>query len=289
MKKALLIILLFLFITTSFSCSSQKSNTEDANIEYTYLPQTIITKSENKSGFSQRRKTKYKYDAYGNITKEELFTKELFYVRDWCFDYNYTYDEYGKIIKEATHKEYFSTNITDEHYEHKEAFEYQYDSNGKLVKKNVIDSPYPITSYNYEYDELGNLTKEFHASTISPSSIEYFYNPDNTLSKKVENDKTYTYEYNTQGQLISVKIDSIYNTYTHQTYQYDNNGNNIYSRKISYNLEGEISTCTDYFYNYDELGRLIKEEWHDLTAEGEKSSWSIKEYKDFVKISINNN
>lgn len=296
MKKFALILLLLLFISALFSCSNNNPDTE-----YKYSPKTVLITSENQSGFHKETKNTYKYDSHGNIIKEEAFTKSLVYVRDSCFDTEYTYDENGRITKEITFKEYFSTQITDSHFAYQSGFDYQYDGNNRLIQKNVIyfgeHKPfgYDPFGYRYEYDSNGNLAKEIGILVDGSENVisEYTYNSDNILIQKTTRDDMlyheYTYEYNSEGRLINQKQVNHYpnsnvESTVIQTFQYNEKGMNTYSKKSFFDKNGEVTSHTEYLYSYDELGRLIREETRNTTDGSSIDSSIVKEYTDFAKF-----
>ena len=134
-KSYFTIALSLIMLCGLFGCGDKNSNSND---EYIFLPETELRTIQDADGFHRDYKYKYEYDSYGNIVKEEQYTKGLFYSRDYCFDTTYTYDENGRIIKELVREEHFSTAVTDEHYVSEEGYNYFYNESGQLIKKDYI-------------------------------------------------------------------------------------------------------------------------------------------------------
>ncbi len=276
-KRHLIVFLWLIVICGIFGCTDKNSI---SNNEYIFLPKTELYTHENSSGFYREYKYKYKYDSYGNIVKEEQYTKGLLYSRDYCFDTTYTYDENGKILKQLIRQEEFSTMITDRHMITEEGYEYFYNESGQLVKKDYIYITYmqdenDFLGYKYEYDEHGNCIKEikYYPDGTEEINFEYTYNPNNKLIKKSY--MTHFKEFN--WHYVSKEID----------YSYDNDGKLIYSKATYKEPSGEMSHYEECNYYYDEFNRLVKEESATFEKNGKKSREEIREYKDFVKLVLN--
>ena len=91
--------------------------------------------------------TTYVYDDAGNVLEESMFDS----INEWTT--KYTYNELGQNISMAKYRN---------SEELKEYYEYEYDENGRLVKKyaKYQDSDTFYTYTEYEYDEEGLLIEE---------------------------------------------------------------------------------------------------------------------------------
>lgn len=296
MKKLITLIMLCFSLSVLFSCSG-----ENAEEGYIYLPKTVIISEQQKSGFHREQKIKYKYDDYGNVVKEEMFTRQLFFVRDSCFDSFFTYDKAGNILTESRKEEYFTTNITDEHSISNYEYEYIYNE-GRLIQKNrAYPSDYTVRDfldfrgYDYEYDEYGNVVKELSVMTgnIPGTTVEYIYTIDEKLLENGKKSVVLPKEYNAPNQLVSMK--RVKHSYTwdkpsveEYSYQYDENGRVVYSRETAYDFSTQEVRCYfDNYYTYDKTGRLIKTEHYSVTTAGESFLTKVSKYKNFVKIPAN--
>lgn len=163
--------------------------------------------------------------------------------------------------------------------------EYEYDSNGYLIKE-VDNSAFPAGThswYAYKYDANGNMIKKlwYH---IGEGEIYYsnYYEYD-AMNQPVhyhyeyewglEGDESYLNEYDSQQNLIKQTVEgstSNGNSYT-KTYEYayDDAGNCISKRETSDGYSSE------YTYKYDSDGNLVKE-----TYKWYSDGWQerVKEY-----------
>ncbi len=268
-KRCFILVLSLIMLCVCLGCGDKTSNT---NNEYIFLPKTELHTLQDIGGFRGDYKYTYQYDSYGNIVKEEQYTKDLFFVRDLCIDTTYTYDENKKILKELIREEHFSTNVTDEHFVSQEGYNYFYNESGQLVKKDyiyisVVENEF--CGYKYEYDTHGNCTKEikYFSDGTEKVNFECVYDSNNNLIKKSYMSNLYDLHYTSEETV----------------YSYDDNGRLIYSKTTYNEPTSKISHYVEFKYYYDELNRLVKEE-SSTFQDGEKSREEIRKYKDFVKI-----
>ena len=99
--------------------------------------------------------TLYTYDANGNVIKEETEDTVI----------TYEYDEEGKRIS----GEFKKGTETGE-------YTYEYGSNNELVKETLSTSIGRFITKEYEYDEEGNMVKEFYKETENGTTIEIMEN-----------------------------------------------------------------------------------------------------------------
>ena len=251
-------------ITTSYEYDNLdnllKETTGDKVLEYTY----------NKSGKCTSKKdanlntTTYEYDVNLNVVKETARNNSVI---------TKIYDERNNLLKvnidDVTQEEYtydlLNNKITEKDELQNEIIN-TYDINGNLVKTEEVDTEYVVNiQYNslkdiarkidncnlellYEYDILGNTTKETRKKQDENDSIILSYEYDNLSNKTKEvdgNGNITTYEYDANGN--KVKETNALNQST--IYEYDKNGNNT---KVTDYLGNETT------YIYDSLDRLIE-------------------------------
>lgn len=269
MKKLSSIILVFIMMLCFSACK------DDIGKEYTYLPKTELHTYENSSGFHREYKIIYKYDEKGNVIKKTEYTKGflgIFNVRERQYDTEYTYNENGDVSQELTHIEDFCTSTTDGHQIYDEGYNYIYNENLQLIKKEIInpsDHEDALCGYEYEYDERGNLEKEYKYYGDGTKELEYEnnYDSDNVLIKK-----RYVASFG-NSSWIGEETD----------YTYDTDGKLLYTKTVHYEQFGKKSHYVEVNYHYDNSNRLIKEERTSFDNDGAIKETDIKEYKDFAK------
>lgn len=265
-------ILSLSILVSLFGCSEKSL---DLYTEYIYLPETEILTHRNSGGFHREYKYTYKYDSYGNIIKEEQYTKGLFFSRDYCIDKTYTYDKNANITKELIREEQFRTNITDSHSVSEEGYNYFYNEESQLIKKDYIyisTVKNDFCGYKYEYDEQGNCIKEikYYSGGTEEINSEQIYDLKGKLSKK--------------SCISHLKELNLHYISEETEYNYDENGNLTYSKTIFNEPSGEMSHYKECKYHYDKQARLVKEESSIIEKDGKVSSEDIREYKKFVKL-----
>lgn len=258
-KKITLCFLSLVIVFGLFSCGEKS-----ASDEYVYLPQTKIEYRRSPSALQRDYKYTYKYDSNGNVVKEQLYTKSprawFYFLREHCFDTTYTYDAEGRITQELITEEHFSTALTDSHSIYEHGFDYFYDENGKLSRKDYVQLPghsYAFNGFKYMYDENGNLAKVTQYSVDGPDGMGkwYKYDSDNVLIE--EGSRKYL------------------------EHSYDDYGN------LTYRAFREAGQYGDYTYTYDKKNRLIKEVYVRYSPEGEKTEEITVEYSNFKKMALN--
>jgi YD repeat-containing protein len=170
--------------------------------EYTYDANGNMIKSVFKTENIGGGSTEYTYDANGNLIKS---VREAYgsYMSGVC---EYTYDTNGNLTKETSE---FSDGRTEECYEREYVYDakgnvieesyngfvrkyiYDYDANGKIIKKTTVDGG--VTEYTY--DENGNEIKSVY------TTLDYEW-----LVPKVTVVKEHAYDQN--GMLIKATYSS---------------------------------------------------------------------------------
>ncbi|MCD7785520.1 MAG: tetratricopeptide repeat protein [Oscillospiraceae bacterium] len=169
-------------------------------------------------------------------------TSYYIYDEDGNLVNSYEYSQSG-MIQVNTGKIYYADGTTSTSLHTRE-----YDSNGNLVRENDEYDSF-IQEYIHEYDSNGNRVK----------TVEVDYYPED-----YKNTFTTTYEYNSNGDMISRTQTSVYNsgstyaststsTYRYE-YEYDTDGNLLV--RIERNADGSYYNKTEY--EYDSHGNISK-------------------------------
>ena len=182
----------------------------------------------------------YTYDTNGNLIKEVSTTNYGSKYNNASFKkvFDYTYDDNGNLIKEA-----YAMVIDDVITEDRE-YRYEYDHNGRLLRKYVDDN----LSYGYEYDENGNIVREYNAAH---TCYEREYDANGNIIKYVQMDaggisSVYEYTYDTNGRLIKTTYEDRDMSKFSIDYEYDLHGNLI--KETTTYLPNKKSTV-EYTYN----------------------------------------
>ena len=272
MKKSFLFFILFSVLICFSACE------EEVYSGYDYYPETELRSEENSGGFHKEYKIIYKYDEKGNVINKTEYTKGffgIFNVRERQYDIEYTYNENGNISQERIRQEEFNTHITDGHYIYEDGYNYIYNEKNQLIKKEVINPSSfenSFCGYEYEYDNQGNLVKEYTCFTDGKKELEF------------EN------IYDLQNRLITKKDISNFGTSSwlsnETNYTYDVDGKLIYSKTVRYaHYKGEKNSYSEKKYYYDEFDRLIKQQTNSFNSDGKLTDKYVTEYKDFVRQS----
>lgn len=308
MKKVLALGLAALLVLGASACGKQAEEYEKTEFllaketmynsdgmellrrEYTYNDQDqLITETYYKEGNTVSGRVEHTYHENGT---EKL---HLYYHGDGTL-YNLTeYDENGnKIVDESYYTfSYKSEYFYDDHnlcikeifYENNVPlawFEYEYDTNGYLIKKTCFSyADGKIESWNeYTYDENGNeilrIDHSLDANTEDIWTKEYNEHGDlikNTMVRagiSYFNETTYEYLYNDNGIIVEMTCYENGVIDKHSTY----NDNGVTITDASYD-EGIISESTEH--SYDKYGNEIKRTKYD--ANGEIVEWTQYEYQ----------
>ncbi|WP_282156222.1 polymorphic toxin type 8 domain-containing protein [Cytobacillus gottheilii] len=220
-------------------------------------------------------KSTYKYDVAGQI-KTLVITKD-----DGTVDtFSYDHDNRGNIISVTSNA---GTAM------------FQYDNNNQLTQESTVDGKI-IT---YEYDVVGNRTKQVTNYNGEVSIKDYSYNANNQLTASNNQlylydnngnrtqDGKYKYVYNKLNELVKIMT---LDDQTVATYTYDEDG-----KRISKTINGQ----TTYFhyddnqvlfetnasgsitaeYSYDDFGRPLT-----MTKDGQTYYYVLNEHKDVTAL-----
>lgn len=255
MKRFLLAIVVVLTATTSFSqnythyLNSWYSDDLMESKEYYYDEdyKLIADYWIDNVGEPITVRDSLEYDANGNVTK--LSCHQLLN-GNWIYA-NYVEYTYNELNQRLTRDNY---NYLGGSFEHGGTYNYQYDENGNLVHHDMYLGTWGLfETADYTYDENNNCTlivsySEGFSGEFEPSNmVEYSYNADGFLVEE----KSYYY-YN--GWILS----------THVVYTRDEN-NNI---TVEDNLDQYGSVLERHEYEYD-MNILFDEVAPFVNPEGE--------------------
>lgn len=247
-----------------YKSSDGKSDSVSTN---SYDENGRLVKSVNGEG-KAAPSTAYSYNADGSIKKRAFKNSKAGYFETETFAYNSK-----GLLSKQTYKvtEGGSTSVG--------TTTYSYNSKGLLTKKAYATSDNSYTySYNYGYDDSGNVSKIVYKSPgVKTQTTTYSYNSKNLLTEAVSKDDQTTvtkYTYDKKGNNTKVVCTSTdeYLSYT-TTRTFDKNGNILTENKVDATGDTYKTTRT-----YDASGRLIKEVFKSESQYGYGSSytWKIK-------------
>ncbi|MBP3332689.1 MAG: RHS repeat protein [Clostridia bacterium] len=193
---------------------------------------------------------------------------------------NYDYDSNGNLIK---------TIITD-HNENFSVEEYTYDNKGRLINKTLVFSNEHKDVFEYTYDESGRLIKE---NNVSKRVVEYKYDDNGNLIEKINEN-------------------ILYDSKSTNRYEYDEKGNLI--KEFFYNAEDVNEWITDYIYGagdnlikkvttetssdkreyvneytYDKNGNLIKDYYYAHNGYMSIAEYTYDDNNNLIKLNTNYN
>ncbi len=136
----------------------------------------------------------------------------------------YKYNDVGAKIQEKfdiyefnyiSHGELESVKISG-----KTKVSYSYDDDNKLLSESYANGD----TVRYEYDENGNLARQYHNDDTSPY-VTYSYNTDNELTQKINSDTglKYVYGENNSVEVYRLSDDTLVQSYTEDVTEADEN------------------------------------------------------------------
>jgi YD repeat-containing protein len=227
----------------------------------------------------------YEYDARGNTTKitdgdkvttmtyndKDLLTRIDYPGGRWI---EYTYDDFGRqtSIKfdDDYHVQYtynsfcLLESIIDVLQGNKVVTHYEYDAQGRPIKETQGNGTYT----EYHYDSLGFLlTKtDYDKNDAVLSQFQYVYNDKGLVGEMTTHDGTWTYDYDSIGQLTSAIFVSANAEIENREYKYiyDAAGNRIETitngTSVEYvvNSMNQYTKIGNYEYKYDADGNMVE-------------------------------
>lgn len=224
----------------------------------------------------------YEYDKRGNLIKEieyyddkyraktiyvynsenKLTNKKSYFENELSSSITYIYDSSNRIIQTIKWEE--KSYITD----NKETV--RFDKKGRILERKIYRVAAPPMTHKFKY-ENNNLVQEIYDeptdSYNQSHKIDYFYNQDNTLSRKVrysyidgvgkkikwKEDEIEEYYYNSEKQNNFIKTTRVYPYYI-------SNDSLIYKNGLLIKRFDCDKNKHQTIYKYDEIGRLIDED-----------------------------
>ncbi|MDM5210821.1 DNRLRE domain-containing protein [Peribacillus sp. NJ4] len=235
----------------------------------------------------------YQYDAFDKLTtllqdgqsiKAYDYNKESNLLEKYglgSFVQSYTYDDQERLTKRKTsYQDIFSVQESKTYKENTDDIQkvqykmgeqvyhsFAYDDNAKNNNQtiSVNDDLLKQVSQLNDANRLETLT--YTSKAQSPFVIAYDYTKNGNISKETVQNKTTTYAYDQNEQLVK----EILSNGQENTYSFDKVGNrltsNINDKKITftYNDANQIKTKNDIVYKYDVDGNLIQDENYHYT------------------------
>lgn len=232
-------------------------------ISVTYDEKGYASKIESKDADGNAQYSiERKYDANGNLTEDTLTSSEGS-TESKLYEYDSEnrmikmIDVYNENMESATIYEWFYDEdglLTKESFEYasggvrtKEYNEYEYDNEGKLISKTIMDGG--LSYVTYYYDENGNLARSVREPEEGYDGLyiieTYFYDGNGNLIKKIYDRKR------SDGSAVLYDV-----------YEYTYNADGLVIREhfttTNYLTPDRSYECV-YEYAYDEYGNVIKE------------------------------
>ncbi len=251
---------------------------------------TVTEYTVNEKGYAVTTKTTFNYteESSGAVTISE-------------FETVYEYDEEGRQLKVVNTYSNGTTTSTENAYNEQgdiikqteidiegkvndSLFEYEYFENGEVRKETNILNRFGKSSMKSEYDEYGNVTREY--TDEKSRTYEYTYNEQGLIAtelRTLDGKQMFEYTYDENGNLIK---EVRYNpeepdNKTEYTYTYDEKNN-----RTTYSVTNNGITDTDKFtYVYDEAGRMLEKTTVTSTGSENKTTYEYDANGNQIKVS----
>ena len=172
-------------------------------------------------------------------------------------------------------------NLTSEVYANGQSIRYEYDDNGNLIKQYHNDDTTPYVTYSYNTDN--ELTEKINTNTglkyvYDGDNVEVYKISDNTLVQYYTQTKTEADEENSVEAKTDVTETHFGSTYSYTTknnsisYQYGNNSlaysakSNDKSQTVSDSVKLNGTTASESKYSYDENGNVLTKSYGKSTS-----------------------
>ncbi|MCQ4635525.1 DNRLRE domain-containing protein [Anaerovorax odorimutans] len=230
-------------------------------LKYHYDSNKWLTGISAKGGLLDKTLRKYTYDDFGRVSQ----MKDHYGFADGgngTITRAYSYDRFGRV----TSMTYTDSKDADQA---KETYAYKYDKNSNIIEEKIV-SNYVMAdgkgidcTKNYTYDSVGRLTDvnviDHREGAAASKMTQYEYDEVGNRTKEITGAEATTYAYNPLNQLTATKTGKV-NADTGEItdltpygdYSYDRNGNQIGQTD---HKTGETATLT-----YDAANRLSKYE-----------------------------
>ena len=269
--------------TTEANQSEESSETDNSDSNFILVLQTVFDANDNEIS-----RCEYTYDEFGNKKSELRYLNGELTQRT-----DSTHDADQMLVREV----YTSFNMgVAESY----IYDYEYDENGNMTTRRMMDTNGYLSILTYEYDETGKLIKTTDSNN---SQTVYSYPDENTciILSQSGDGKTFSQTkeiYDNSGNLIR-QISYQQNSYEEIDYEIANTYNE-YGQQLASELymkgvlnsglyseyEGDRCVCTTHQnaesiylieeYEYDQYGNLLKKV--SKTSSGLIMYYSVHEY-----------
>ena len=172
-------------------------------------------------------------------------------------------------------------NLTSEVYANGQSIRYEYDDNGNLIKQYHNDDTTPYVTYSYNTDN--ELTEKINTDTglkyvYDGDNVEVYKISDNTLVQYYTQTKTEADEENSVEAKTDVTETHFGSTYSYTTknnsisYQYGNNSlaysakSDDKSQTVSDSVKFNGTTAVESKYSYDENGNVLTKSYGENTS-----------------------
>jgi YD repeat-containing protein len=258
-------------IKLSYFDAQNAPATDIAEIIIEYDEQSNETKSS--AYFKDGRLTTWDYNEFGSLVKKSFHGAKGASTKNALgfAAIIYKYDQYGNISKECTYDEN-QNKILDEGYACKS---FEYDENGNAIRTvfegtngNAVKIKHGFSERRNEYDEKGNIIEEKYFDTNgNPVIIDYGYasvkkkyNKQNKLIEESYYDTTGNPIMNLFGAASAIRKFDDFGNLIEQAY-FDTKGRLVIWKK---------TPCARELYEYDERNRLVKQSCHNA---GDSEMW----------------
>lgn len=245
----------------------------DGTVEYAYeyneagqvtkATQTVVPEYSDMESYVQEEVT-YEYDGEGvllkgrNVMNElDLFSTGIEMTRVW--DIEYTAD--GEVAKSVQTWIYADGSREDEIVSEL-TYDYEYDGEGRKIKKTGMKDGVVDYTEEYEYDEAGRMRKKTETSMSdgNPAAYVYEYEYDENGNQTKE---TWLEVDGNGNQTVTETMEDAYE------YEYDENGNVVREVRTSGSSGGDYKV--EYLYEYTKM--IIPDIKYYRLEDGEDGKW----------------
>ncbi len=191
------------------------------------------------------------FNAKGEIVKAGKLEE------DGTFSLNeeYRYNDSGHLDEVIRYNTAGRVHSTKKHH---------YNSQGQLIKAELLDGDEVDVTWTYTYDAVGNKIKELRESGTSGNSVTVYKYDSNLLliqedksNDTIGKEENVNYKYNDKKQLIEKKTKDYFSGATiTQTYEYNEEGK---LKQLKDKSSNGVSMVINY--TYDDKGLLISDTW----------------------------
>ena len=247
MKKIILaFILIFALSLSVFSCDKDKAENKQAKKDYDKAI-ALLEEGDYEGAYEL-------FKALGDYEDSETYLKRFHYVPVNVSDKTYSY---RITLGDNNLPQKLVIKTSPSHV----TYEYSYDERGNLIKEIYTDRLKNVSTSEYAYDTKGDMTSAIYTDSKGNSVYNHFiceYNENGKLTKKTHTEDgkgttSYEYNYDEKGNLVKTVVTYPDKNQSVYDYKYDDNGNVI---RESHNYDYKNKYVVEN--TYDEKGDLIK-------------------------------